>query len=843
MNINKQKIKNFQITKFIIIKLNNYFKMNSPNYNIRKIPSKFMMNQTEDYNYNNFSTKFFSPNKFDQNTYVLNPIYPVLKEDNYIHESVSQPFSNYMNSSQKLENRCLKRGNTALNLKPQSSLRSKPLNSNIDYYKYSNGTIKKLKKVKSLINNQFCKESNISYNHTNNKNLPGYNYYTSVYYSYKSSPNSSPTSFIIKRNVHEDNYFNKNDNINENLSENKIRTEYCSDKKIIIKSKEKKIKYVKKIDHTKRKNYNTNTLEININNNNNFETKTSKRKIRKEKNNGYEKNTKLINYIHSCESKENLKDIDLPFQNNFYHEVGNKPYNSQNDENNKNNDINIFKSNKLNNQKKNNLNVNLSKKNINFNSYEIPYKLSRLYYSYQKGIEILNKIIKKRLFKFFKNLKYLLLRQKSYNNFFISKTGNTISYDYYSKMLSPTIDTENARNEFDIQNKSLSSKKVKNEKNNENINSQRIKCQLIFNDNKLRSINSKIVQNNNKLFKKLNMKKGQKSEKTQNKNPLKYLLIENKKLKTNLKNLYAKYFFDKKIFSHNLLLIKALYTFNKNVKLKDNEDKRRSYLLYVIIKIKEKLKYKTLQKYFFKFYTNSKLLSYKNIHKNCELKEKLIKLFYKSEKKVFLAKKKYFDKFYNNTFIKKPTRLELRNNKTERRFNNNNSIFTTRKRKLKKIIKRIIDNNNIILKSNFRQWALRSKLIKMNDIIIKENNKKCNLNSIDYLKNKINSCESSNNQKLMKNSNLIKGINKLNDIFKSKTENSAKKEDSSYNIIYDENIKDKYGNWTIEEKEEEQTEENGESTSFKYASDQIDDNIKIGKHSNDIRSNSETNNE
>ena len=94
MNINKQKIKNFQITKFIIIKLN----------------------------YNNFSTKFFSPNIFDQNTYVLNPIYPVLKEDNYIHESVSQPFSNYMNSSQKLENRCLKRGNTALNLKPQSSL-------------------------------------------------------------------------------------------------------------------------------------------------------------------------------------------------------------------------------------------------------------------------------------------------------------------------------------------------------------------------------------------------------------------------------------------------------------------------------------------------------------------------------------------------------------------------------------------------------------------------------------------------------------------------------------------------------------------------------------------------
>ena len=116
--------------------------------------------------------------------------------------------------------------------------------------------------------------------------------------------------------------------------------------------------------------------------------------MRKEQNNGYEKNAKLINYFHTCESKENLKNIDLPFQNNFYHEVGNKPYSNPNGENDKinnnNNNINIFKSYKLINQKKD-MNINLSKKKINFNSYEIPYKLSNPYYSYQKGIRILKK--------------------------------------------------------------------------------------------------------------------------------------------------------------------------------------------------------------------------------------------------------------------------------------------------------------------------------------------------------------------------------------------------------------------------------------------------------------------
>lgn len=252
--------------------------MNSPIYSIRKLPNEYIENQTEFYNCNNFPTNFCSPNKFEHNTYILNPSCPILKEDNYTQESASQPFSSYMNSSNKLENRCLKKGNTALNLKPQSSLHSGPLNNNIDYYKYSNGTIKRIKKVKSFINNQFYKESNISYNNTNNKNLPGYKYYTSVYYSYKPSPNSSPTSSIIKRNAYEDGYFNQKSNNNEHLSENKIRTEYCSDKKIILNSKHKKINYVKKNGNVKRKNYNVNTEEINNMNHYkpNFETKTLK---------------------------------------------------------------------------------------------------------------------------------------------------------------------------------------------------------------------------------------------------------------------------------------------------------------------------------------------------------------------------------------------------------------------------------------------------------------------------------------------------------------------------------------------------------------------------------------
>lgn len=462
--------------------------------------------------------------------------------------------------------------------------------------------------------------------------------------------------------------------------------------------------------------------------------------------------------------------------------------------------------------------ANSSKKCINFNSYEIPHKLSRLYFSYTKGIEKLNKIIKKRIFKSFKAFKYLLLRQKSYNNFFLSKIGHTISYDNFFKIFSPSIEVENARHELDIQNKSLSYKTLNFGKNNEKYNSHRIKYKQIFKDNKLRNINSKIIHNNNKLYKKLQMKKGPKPEIAQNKNPLKYLLIENKKLKNNLKSLYTKYFFNKKMYSHNLLLNKALYTFNKKANQKDNENKRKNYLLYNIIKIRERLKYKNLQKYFFKFYTNSKLLFYKNIQKNCVKKEKLVKIFYKLEKNIFMVKKKFFDKFYHKSLKKKEAKPELRKSKFERRCNKNNSIFTARKRKLKIIIKRIIDNNSIILKSYFKQWGLRAKLIKMNTIIIKENH---NLNSKGKLNNKKNNCESSHNQKSMKKSNLIKGINKLNDIFKSKTENSVKKEDLNYNFIYDENIKNKYNNWIIEEKEEEQTEENGESISFKYTSDNL----------------------
>ena len=58
------------------------------------------------------------------------------------------------------------------------------------------------------------------------------------------------------------------------------------------------------------------------------------------------------------------------------------------------------------------------------------------------------------------------------------------------------------------------------------------------------------------------------------------------------------------------------------------------------------------------------------------------------------------------------------------------------------------------------------------------------------------------------------------------------------NKIYGEHLKYKFhDDWIIEEKEEEQTEENGESTSIKNASEQIDDNLNIVSDSNDIKSN------
>jgi hypothetical protein len=368
--------------------------------------------------------------------------------------------------------------------------------------------------------------------------------------------------------------------------------------------------------------------------------------------------------------------------------------------------------------------------------------------------------------------------------------------------------------------------------------------------------------------------KGQNAQIMQSESRKNILFLENKKLKLKLKRLYTKYFVKKKIYANTQLLNKALYTLNKNSIL-ISEKKRKITLLYNLVKFKENCIKQILKKYFYKFYMNTRILFYKtNFPKkeeqNYSIKEKLIKIIYRKEKDILLTIKKYLDKFYYNAMIQRPNKINFSITKNNNLFINNNynlnidksfgDIIEKRKRKLKLIIKRIINKNKIILRSIIKQWILRTKLINMKMMFVKEENTKNKLNTLDaIIKNKIDNSASikTKNNNLIQN-NLIKGIEKLNYIFKSKSNNDnnnnniietiIKKEKVSnnnlfgkeklINKIYGEHLKYKYhDDWIIEEKEEEQTEENGESTSIKNASEQIDDNLNIASDSNDIKSN------
>ena len=158
--------------------------------------------------------------------------------------------------------------------------------------------------------------------------------------------------------------------------------------------------------------------------------------------------------------------------------------------------------------------------------------------------------------------------------------------------------------------------------------------------------------------------------------------------------------------------------------------------------------------------------------------QKLYQLFYQKEKYNALIMKKYFDKFRFNTQLK------------NRALSKSND-YIKRNRKLKLIIINIINHNNIIIKNILKQWFLRTKMIKL------------------IPNNQI----SNENKNIIQKEDLIKGINKLNDIFniyqnKDKEENEEninKEKENSINKLYN----DKYLiDSIIEEKEEEdQTEE------------------------------------
>ena len=884
--------------------------MNVPIYNVRKPPSEFCANREEclfnDYlptNYDEvklmkekYSSSFFNQKDIDQSKYLIKSNYQTLKEDNHKKDLHTQPYVSYMkNTSKNIENKYINRQGTNASLKPQSSFNGRLLNNNISYYNNLKSGSKEIKKVKS----HFITEANIFSNEPNmgntkdnsNSNLINYNFYQRIY-SKKQSPNKSPITFLVKPVLYEDSNLNLN-NMRDHPRIDTSKKVFASENKVNdkrMKSGEKKF-YAKKKDNVTRKRNNNLKIEItenrryienrlieekykNINKSDNFQT--------------YDDHFISMNYFNNSE----IRDIDFFFQNNFFHEIGNK--NSKNkhilierQDNYENihskKGINvIFKSKKKEREKKKT--DILSKKSIKLCSNNIQYKIPSLYLIYQKGFNILFKIIKNRLNIFWKSLKYIIWRQKSYSYYHFSKAGKTITYN--PQKITSSINTESPicntlDNEQNKSKENISSNKkvvecnTSRNKRKYQTNYQKMKFTKILKENdQLHNINTMANNDNEKLLKKMKNMKGQNAQIMQSESRKNILFLENKKLKLKLKRLHTKYFVKKKIYANTQLLNKALYTLNKNSIL-ISEKKRKITLLHNLVKFKENCIKQILKKYFYKFYMNTRILFYKtNFPKkeeqNYSIKEKLIKIIYRKEKDILLIIKKYLDIFYYNTMIQRPNKINFSITKNNNLFINNNynlnidksfgDIIEKRKRKLKLIIKRIINKNKIILRSIIKQWILRTKLINMKMMFVKEENTKNKLNTLDaIIKNKIDNSASikTKNNNLIQN-NLIKGIEKLNYIFKSKSNNDnnnnniietiIKKEKVSnnnlfgkeklINKIYGEHLKYKnHDDWIIEEKEEEQTEENGESTSIKNASEQIDDNLNIASDSNDIKSN------
>ena len=881
--------------------------MNDPIYNIRKPPSEFCVNHKDclfnDYLLTNceeakimkekYSSSFFSPKDMDQSKYLINSTYQTLNEDNHKSDLLTQPYVSYMkNTTNRIENKYIDRQATSENLKPYSSLNGRVLNNNYSYYNNLKSNSKEIKKVKS----QFITETNISSSKdpnidNSNLSLLNYNFYQRIY-SKKQSPNKSPITFLVKPVLYEDSKLN----LKNRKDYPKIETSkkvVVSDKKINnkrIKSGEKKF-YGKKMDNVIRKKNNNLKIETNENKRY-FDNKLFEEKyinINKSENfRTYDEQYTSTNYFNNSE----IRDVDFIFQNNFFHEIGNKnskiknsliekKENYENIQNNKGNN-NTFKSHKKEREKKKT--DILSKKNINLRSNNIPYKLPISYLIYQKGFKILFKIINNRLNKFWKSLKFILWRQKSYSYYRFPKAGKIITYNPQKISASINIESPICNTLDNVQNKSKefisSNKKVlecntSRNKRKYQTNYQQMKYRKILKENDhLHNINTIVNNDNQKLLKKMKNMKGQNAQIMQSESRKNILFLENKKLKLKLKRLYTKYFVKKKIYANTHLLNKALYTFNKKSILK-SEKRRKITILYSLVKLKENCIKQILRKYLYKFYMNTRILFYKkNFHtkveqKNSIIKRILIKIIYKKEKDKLLTLKKYLDKFYCKAMIQGSKKNNYNITKNNTLFLNNNNlnsdksfgdIIEKRKRKLNIIIKRIINENKIVLRSIIKQWILRTKLINMKIMLVKEENIKNKMNTIDaIIKNKIdNSIFIKTKSNNLKQNNLIKGIEKLSDIFKSKSNNDndnsinietlIKKEELANNNvigkekliykIYGEHLKYKYNDdWIIEEKEEEQTEENGESTSIKNASEQIEDNLNFVSDSNDIKSN------
>ena len=403
---------------------------------------------------------------------------------------------------------------------------------------------------------------------------------------------------------------------------------------------------------------------------------------------------------------------------------------------------------------KNIYNIKINTNNYNRNQKQLVKSDSKQSgFFANKGMNILNQIIKKRKYNIWKYIKYKITNSKYFHN----NIFNVQSISYNNFQIRNNFIKEQLLNDINNKNENILKNCIKH--GNNIFNTKR--NEVFYSPRRNKNENLKLnISNNNSDS-------------------------ENFKLKSKLKKFYLKYLIEKKSHTNNIRLQKSFYNINKKNSIINNIENKRKYLLKKIISRINLTKNHILKIYFIKFYFRSKLLNhkrqffcFKDFQDEFILMQKLYQLFYQKEKYNALIMKKYFDKFRFNTQLK------------NRALSKSND-YIKRSRKLKLIIINIINHNNIIIKNILKQWFLRTKMIKL------------------IPNNQI----SNENKNIIQKEDLIKGINKLNDIFniyqnKDKEENEEninKEKENSINKLYN----DKYLiDSIIEEKEEEdQTEE------------------------------------
>ena len=460
-------------------------------------------------------------------------------------------------------------------------------------------------------------------------------------------------------------------------------------------------------------------ININLSQVNNEIIKKDAKIINKKNNKSTLNNRKKLKFI---KEKLNLKIKDKNHiakeGNEEFKKFFDKNFNELTFNNQKINKINnLNKSENLSNKKSNGIhNIKKLLKSKMYKNRNFSFAHPNLSIILFQCFNILNKIFKKRKQEIWETFKYKILDKKDYqnNNFKIQ----SLSY-----------------NNFQSQNYYLGEQLLNNKKN---------KRQILLKDNILSEHNiyipkfDEIYNYTNEINEKENIYKN---------DIIKKLQKENMKLKINMRKIYIKYLLEKQNQNYNDSLRRALYKFNKNRIIINNIENRKHYLLKKLIQSKDKTITFLLRRTFIKFNFKCKLLTkqrktycFKNFQDDFLKMQKLSYLIYQKEKYNILLLQKYFNNFRINTILKQL-----------------NIIDDKRKRKLKLIISKITNYNNNIIKSILKQWLLRSKIIKFR--ISDKGRKKYKEKNI------------------IKNENLIKGLNKLNNIFKAYTKNNDKNDE------------------------------------------------------------------